>query len=153
MFKLKAFHVKWFAVFILIAFLAVCFYYSWKTTEGYSIKDPDDLMSTLLKSDKTVAYFFSPSCGWCTKMTPIYDSVSSKYNGAKFVKIDSSKNRDLVNQYKVDGYPTILFFNGSKVVGTSSGYVEEKTLLSKMNESLGAKSSGLPISQNPPHNA
>jgi thiol-disulfide isomerase/thioredoxin len=153
MFKLKAFLVKWVAVAILIAFLAVCFYHSWKTAEGYSIKDADDLTSTISKSDKTVAYFFSPSCGWCKKMNPVYDGVSSKYKDIKFVKIDASQNRDLVNQYKVDGYPSILFFNGSKVVGTSSGYVEDATLTSKINESLGAKASGLPISQNPPHNA
>jgi hypothetical protein len=153
MFKQRALGIKWVALAILISFLAVCFYYSWKTEEGYSTKDSDDLASTLSKSDKTVVYFFSPSCGWCTKMNPVYDSVSSKYKGAKFVKIDASQNRDLVNQYKVEGYPAILFFNGSKVVGTSSGYLEEEGLLSKINESLGAKSSGLPISQNPPHKA
>lgn len=138
----------WIIVIIVAAILAVFAYSRFSRSEGYSTKDPDDLGSALSRSGKTFAYFYSPSCKWCDKMHPVYDSIkgSDKYKDMSFVKIDASQNKDLVNQYKVEGYPHIIFFKGSDVVGNSSGYVDEKTLSGKMIESYTA---GLPISQNP----
>jgi len=146
-------NMKWIAVFFVVSFLAVCIYSGVKNLFGkreyYSTKESDDLGATLSSSGKTAAYFYSPLCSWCTKMNSVYDNVKPAYKDVKFIKIDVSQNKDLANQYKLDGFPHILFFKGSDVVGSSSGYVEEAILKTRLDESLGSKASGLPISQNP----
>ena len=85
-------------------------------------------------------------------MNKVYDGLKPLRQNVKFVKIDATNNKNLVNQYKIDGFPHILFFNNSDMVGSSSGYVEHDTLLTRLDESLGPNSSGLPISQNPTRN-
>lgn len=142
--------MKWIALFLVLSFLAVCVYVGSKNAFGnreyLMTKNSDDLGATLSTSSKTAAYFYSPSCDWCTKMHLVYDKVKPAYKDVKFIKIDSSQNKDLVNQYKLEGFPHILFFKGSDVVGSSSGYVDESTLKKRLDESFAA---GLPISQNP----
>lgn len=90
---------------------------------------------------KIVMVDFTASwCGWCTKLKEEVFSTDEfkKVAGEKLVLVvvDADKNRELVDKYKVEGFPTILFLdpNGSEVnriVGFRDlqGFLEEVSKL------------------------
>ena len=57
-------------------------------------------------------------CGWCKKFEPHWNAASSieslkkKFN---FITYDANNDKDKVKEYKVDGYPTIIFKDSTGV--------------------------------------
>ncbi|KAK9451054.1 thioredoxin-like protein [Limtongia smithiae] len=60
--------------------------------------------------------FYATWCGHCKNMAPIYeqlaDSYASKKDKIQIVKIDGDKNRKVAKKYKIEGFPTIKYFDG-----------------------------------------
>ncbi|HNW34458.1 MAG TPA: thioredoxin domain-containing protein [Candidatus Ozemobacteraceae bacterium] len=84
--------------------------------------------------------FTATWCGWCTKMKEEVFSTDDfkKVAGEKLVlvSIDADQNRSLVDKYKVEGFPTILFLDTdgrevTRVVGFKplAGFLEEVSKL------------------------
>lgn len=80
--------------------------------------------------------FTATWCGWCTKLKDEVFSTDEfkKTAGEKLVlvAIDADKNRELVDKYKVEGFPTILFLDTdgrevNRIVGFRDlqGFLEE----------------------------
>lgn len=65
-------------------------------------------------------YFHMPECGHCKKFNPEWEKlqplVDAERVPMKLNKIDGTDdaNKDLVDQYKVNGYPTIILEIGDK---------------------------------------
>lgn len=61
-------------------------------------------------------------CHPCKAMEPHFAAVAEKYGEqARFLKLNSDENPDLVKQYKIMGIPTLLFFNHGKLVARKTG--------------------------------
>jgi thiol-disulfide isomerase/thioredoxin len=81
-----------------------------------------------------IYYFYSPTCPYCTDVTPIFDHISKEIlskNGVKIVyrKINmsdksSTKNTDLIKKFKVSGMPTLI---KTDVNGNISHFKSERT--------------------------
>jgi len=80
--------------------------------------------------------FTATWCSWCTKLKEEVFSTGDfkKVAGEKLVlvAIDADQNRELVDKYKVEGFPTILFLDTdgreiTRVVGFKplAGFLEE----------------------------
>ncbi len=84
--------------------------------------------------------FYTNWCGWCKKLDK--DTYSDKGVvdlSRKFVcvKVDGDKFPQKVKDYKVDGYPTIVFLNsGSKEVRRIVGYEDADKFLEDMQAAL-----------------
>lgn len=67
----------------------------------------------------TILYFYMPECGHCKKFNPEWEKmqpmVDDKRLPLKLNKIDGTQdsNKDLVNQYGVQGFPTIILEIGN----------------------------------------
>lgn len=71
--------------------------------------------STSVGSVKTVLDFYTTWCGPCKEMEPTFEEAKSKFRGVTFKRLDAEQpaNQALVQQYKVQAYPTIVMLDGS----------------------------------------
>ena len=90
------------------------------------VKDPvainhDSMVVVLDKSnfDDTISVegriamveFYSPSCGTCIAMTDIVDSLAKTFHGTALIaKIDAHVNDSLAEAFRVERWPTFIFF-------------------------------------------
>ena len=74
-------------------------------------------------------YFYAPWCGQCNSFTPEYHKaakVLKEEDNIHLAKIDSSVDKRAAQKYKVNGYPTILFFTKGDPVEFEGGRVEKE---------------------------
>jgi thioredoxin 1 len=83
----------------------------------------EEFNSRVLRSDKPVLVDFHATwCGPCRLLAPTIDALAGEYAGrAEFVKVDGDQFPELLKAYNVQGYPTVLIFNGGKPVKTLIG--------------------------------
>ena len=59
-------------------------------------------------SKKQIILFFAPWCGHCQDLKPTWEKLESEFAG-KVVSVNGDENRELVNKFGVDGFPTIFY--------------------------------------------
>ena len=65
----------------------------------------------------SVVFVWSPSCGYCQRMLPIMDQLSSQYAGkVKFAKVNVDENPKTPAAYGIRSIPTLILFKEGKVV-------------------------------------
>ncbi|HUW55751.1 MAG TPA: thioredoxin family protein [Planctomycetota bacterium] len=99
-------------------------------------------MARAKKEDKpTMIHFTTDWCGWCRKLEKeVYTVPEVIELSQKFVciRVDGDREKDVVQYYKVRGYPTILFTNSKREeVHRIPGYMPAEGFLSQMKTALG----------------
>ncbi len=86
----------------------------------------------IIKSEQPVLVdFFAEWCGPCKMMKPVLEEVAKKMDGkARILKVDVDKNQKAAAQYKIQGVPTLILFQGGKIKWRQSGYVDARQLSS-----------------------
>ena len=84
---------------------------------GYSLRklfhDSDRLL---------VVKYVSPNCGPCHTLKPILNKVVDEFDGkVHFVEIDIAQDRDIAENARVSGTPTIQFFKNRELLTESKG--------------------------------
>lgn len=84
-----------------------------------------------------VVDFWAEWCQPCKMLSPVLDSVASKYSGQlKVVKCNVDENPDLATQYGVVSIPNLIFFKDGQIVNQVVGYKNEQQLSSVVEEIL-----------------
>ena len=115
-----------------------------------SLKWPDRIVSLdeenfeefIQKYPLSIVDFWAPWCAPCNVMAPRLRRLSKIYKGkVAFGKLDTQKNQDIAQQYRIMGIPNLIFFkNGKKITSVtglrSIGYIknEIEDFLEKKNE-------------------
>jgi thiol-disulfide isomerase/thioredoxin len=60
----------------------------------------------------TVLIFYADWCGHCKDAKPVFEKARSE--NSKIVLINSDENKDLVEQFNIKGFPTIIKGDGTK---------------------------------------
>ena len=80
--------------------------------------------------------FYTDWCGWCKRLDrDTYSDSRVVDESAKFVcvKVNGDKYRNIVRKYRIDGYPTIIFFDKkTKELGRIVGYRNADDFLAAM---------------------
>ena len=59
--------------------------------------------------------FYAPWCGHCKAFHPEFEKVSKATKGLfRIGAVNCEDERDIAQKYKIDGYPTVLFFGDDK---------------------------------------
>ncbi len=88
----------------------------------------------VLESNQPVLVdFWAEWCGPCRMIAPAIDELAQDFVGkAKVVKVNVDDEPALASQYGVRSIPTLLFFQGGKVVDQLVGAAPKNTLAAKL---------------------
>lgn len=94
----------------------------------------------VLKSDIPVLIdLWAVWCGPCKMIAPFIEELAGEYQGkVKVGKVDVDNNPNVSVQYGVRSIPTLLFFNGGKVVDQIIGAVPKNAIAQKLDAQLQA---------------
>ena len=77
-------------------------------------------IKALLSDNKSILYFYTPTCGVCKSQTPIIDKLKEELN---FVgKVDLSQNQIAATEFGILGTPTTALMKGDVVSEVFVGY-------------------------------
>ena len=63
-----------------------------------------------------VILFKADWCGHCKRFKPVWEMLNKNFESKfNFIIYDADKDTNMVEKYKVDGFPTILFKDGEHV--------------------------------------
>lgn len=90
----------------------------------------------IIKSEEPVLVdFFAEWCGPCKMMKPVLEKVARTMEGkARILKVDVDKNPKAAAQYKIQGVPTLILFQGGQIKWRQSGFVDERKLSSVLEK-------------------
>jgi thioredoxin len=74
-------------------------------------------------------------CGPCKTLVPRLEKIEEQYPSIKFVKMDADTNRDYLISMGISSVPTVMFFDGDKLISRSTGVQLEsfyKDVLNKL---------------------
>lgn len=79
------------------------------------------------KGEKILTQFTAKWCGPCRALSPLLNKMSDDYENVTFVKIDvdNGENKDLIMNLGIMSVPTVILYNGHKIVETSKGLQNE----------------------------
>ena len=76
----------------------------------------DNFDKQVIESDEVwLILFYAPWCGHCKAFHPEFEKLSKATTGLfKIGAVNCEDERDLAGKYKIEGYPTVLFFGDDK---------------------------------------
>ena len=80
--------------------------------------------------DNLMIYFYAPWCRHCQAFEPEYQKAAGvlKKENIYLAKIDSSTDKKAAQKYKVNGYPTILFFLKGDPIEFTGGRTQREVI-------------------------
>ena len=73
---------------------------------------------------KEIIFFSMPGCGHCENFQPTWDLLMKNYGNIKSIKLiqaSSNEKPELVKQFEIQGFPTILYVKDNKKVSEYKG--------------------------------
>jgi len=95
----------------------------------------------VLNSDLPVIVdFWAEWCAPCLMIAPLVEQIGEEYEGKiKVGRLNVDENQVTAGKYRVMAIPTLLFFNGGKLVDRVVGVVPKKILVEKIEKILEEK--------------
>lgn len=60
--------------------------------------------------------FRSETCDPCHKVTPLFRKLEQELPQMKFLEVEASSGKRVMNMENIDGFPTINYYNGGKLL-------------------------------------
>ena len=90
---------------------------------------------TIASSKLTMVDFYTTWCGPCKRMDPFVKQIGADMaDQVTVLQIDAEAQMDIADRYRLQGYPTLIFFKGGQVVYTSLGYQDYEGIQSLVNK-------------------
>ena len=91
--------------------------------DNYIDISSQDFAEKVLQAEQMILVNFSAeNSGACQIQDPEFEAVSKEYQGrVTFARIGIDKNRDITEQWSIDGIPTIIFFKGGREINRIRG--------------------------------
>lgn len=97
----------------------------------------ENFKEEVLDNSKVVVVdFFATWCMPCKMLTPVLEKVSESRADFEIVKVDVDEAQELAMKYQIQAVPTLLVFKDGEEVNRFSGFMDEETLVNKIEESI-----------------
>ena len=67
-------------------------------------------------------------CGACKTFEPVFKKVAQKHSKYTFAKIDSTKEKKLINDLGIENIPNLMLYRDGILLFQQPGYFEEEKL-------------------------
>ncbi len=85
--------------------------------------------------------FWAPWCPWCKRLMPIFEEVSSQYEGKLlFGKVNVQEHEDIAQSNGITGIPVMKMFCDGRNAGELVGYMTKEKLVSELDKMLATTS-------------
>ena len=104
-----------FKFILIISLICISFQFFGKDSEVIRL-DKKNFVKKVLKSNNIwLILFYAPWCGHCKEFHPEFEKIARATKGLfKLGAVNCEEERDLAQRYKVEGFPTVLFFGDNK---------------------------------------
>ena len=111
--------------------------YFYSLIHSFKIKVMSNFKQLINSEQPVLVDFFAEWCGPCKMMKPVLEEVAKKVEGkARILKVDIDKNQKAAAQYKIQGVPTLILFQGGKIKWRQSGYMDARQLSSVLEKHI-----------------
>jgi thioredoxin 1 len=99
------------------------------------VATPQELDALLSNNTLAVVQFYNPTCPVCNafKNKGIFPKMANALPHIKFAKVSSVQGEGLHHEYKIEAFPTFIFFKNGKEINRYKGYVEAPQFIKKTN--------------------
>jgi len=88
----------------------------------------------VIRAEKPVLVdFWAPWCGPCRTVLPMVEEIAGERSDIKVAKINVEEQPELASQFRVMSIPTLMVFEGGKVVNRSMGAKPKHEILKLLN--------------------
>ena len=104
-----------FKYILLLSLLGISLQFFSKDTSVIQL-NKDNFDTEVIKSNNLwLILFCAPWCGHCKAFHPQFEKLAKSTKGLfKIGAVNCEEERDLASKYKIDGFPTVLFFGEDK---------------------------------------
>ncbi|MBQ4274375.1 MAG: thioredoxin [Clostridia bacterium] len=89
----------------------------------------------VLNSDKKVLLdFWAPWCGPCRMVLPSLEAIAEEHADVKIAKVNVDEEEALAAQFGIMSIPTLMVFEGGKVLNTAIGARSKDELLKMLGK-------------------
>ncbi len=101
-----------------------------KTQDSHEMVITEKSFDDAIKGDKLVMVdFYTTWCGPCKKMAPFVHQLREiRPNDVIVLQVDAEAQASIADRYRLEGYPTVIFFKRGQVVGRVLGYQTYESL-------------------------
>ena len=93
----------------------------------------DNFREEVLMSDKPVLVdFWAAWCGPCRMLSPMVDAIADERPDIKVGKVNVDEQGELASQFQIMSIPTLMVFNGGRVVNQSLGVQPKARILAML---------------------
>ena len=99
-------------------------------------------------SKPIIVDFWAAWCGPCMKSKPILEKLAKEYAGkVEFMPINADDSREVLEQFRVFGIPTVLALHGGKEVSRVTGALSEANFRAMFEALAKGKEVKIPLAQ------
>lgn len=99
------------------------------------IEVTENIDQLIAEQDKLLVEFYSATCGPCKMLAFILKDVAKGLpDDFTIAQIDFDKFPEKVEQYKVEGYPTMILFKDGEEVDRLQGLKQKPQIIAMLNQ-------------------
>ena len=102
---------------IILILSLICFSFQFFSKDSAVIQlNKSNFEKKVIKSDRLwLILFYAPWCGHCKAFHPEYEKLAKSTKGLfKIGAVNCEEERELAGKYKIEGFPTVIFFGENK---------------------------------------
>ena len=87
-----------------------------------------ETFDALVNTDYAVVDFYGDFCAPCRELAPILTAASNDYAVLRFIKVNTTEERELSERFEIRYVPTTMYFRNGRSVFQDVGAMDRETL-------------------------